>query len=50
MSSGEASPSCRAKQASFRSGMRIRFTMKPGESFEVTVIFPNRFASATTAW
>ena len=28
--------------------MRTRFTMKPGESLEVTVVLPKRFASATT--
>ena len=48
MSSGVASPSWSAKHASLMSGMRIRFTMNPGTSFDVTVVFPKRFASATT--
>jgi len=49
MSSSEASPSWSAKQASLSMGMRMRFTMKPGMSFDSTDVFPIRAARAWVA-
>src|SRR5688500_16717287 len=49
MSSAEASPSISAKQASLSIRIRIRLTMKPGKSFETTVVFPICSARALVA-
>src|ERR671936_397097 len=44
MSSGDTSASSRTRTQSFRSGIRMRLTMKPGVSWQVTGCLPARSA------
>jgi len=48
MSSAVPTPSWSAKQASHSIGIRIRFTRKPGASFDVVQVLPIFSAAALT--